>query len=387
MANDKPVTRKERFLAGAAGEDITLDTPITREERFLAKAAGMDVKTDDPVTRSEKYLAKIAEGGGGGAGLWDEEPPSDGKTRIYIDLVEGYKSPYLGMQLYSGASKVIDWGDGTNPEESTTEYNLHNYEHGGKYIITVEIKNANVILKGYLSSQIYASACGYLLTAQDSYTSQNSGNKNNYYANAVKKVYIGQNVEIQDGAFVNFQGLTKISLGSALIYGTAKKLAQAFKGCVNLTDIDLTQTNIKEFGDYLFQNCFRLSKMIVPPNLLSFSGKYIYNGAGAIPEIVFLPTTPPTASYTHSIAANSNIKYYIPFGSLAAYLTATNYPSPSTYNYIGFATYENGATLPTQDTTEAYNVVWYATKEDAIAQTNPITVGNGSEIYCRYTAV
>lgn len=67
MANDQPVTRKERFLAGAAGEDITLDTPITREERFLAKAAGMDVKTDDPVTRSEKYLAKIAEGGGGGS--------------------------------------------------------------------------------------------------------------------------------------------------------------------------------------------------------------------------------------------------------------------------------------------------------------------------------
>lgn len=54
---------------------------------------------------------------------------------------------------------------------------------------------------------------------------------------------------------------------------------------------------------------------------------------------------------------------------------------------MGFATYNSGETLPTQDSTEAYNVTWYATKADAIAQTNPITEGTGSEIYCRYAAV
>lgn len=45
-----------------------LPEPITRKEKYLAKAAGMEVKDlpEEPLTREEKYLAVIAEGGGGG---------------------------------------------------------------------------------------------------------------------------------------------------------------------------------------------------------------------------------------------------------------------------------------------------------------------------------
>ena len=39
-------------------------TPVTRREVFLAKAAGQDVETPTPVTREEMYLKKIAENGG-----------------------------------------------------------------------------------------------------------------------------------------------------------------------------------------------------------------------------------------------------------------------------------------------------------------------------------
>lgn len=35
----EPITRKEHFLAKAAGEDVTTPTPITREEKFLDKIA------------------------------------------------------------------------------------------------------------------------------------------------------------------------------------------------------------------------------------------------------------------------------------------------------------------------------------------------------------
>lgn len=41
-------------------------TPITRREVFLAKAAGQDVETPTPVTREEVFLDAIANGGGGG---------------------------------------------------------------------------------------------------------------------------------------------------------------------------------------------------------------------------------------------------------------------------------------------------------------------------------
>ena len=42
---------------------------ITRKEKFLAKAAGQDVETPEPITREEMFLSKIAGGSSGGGGL------------------------------------------------------------------------------------------------------------------------------------------------------------------------------------------------------------------------------------------------------------------------------------------------------------------------------
>lgn len=44
------------------------ENPITRKEHFLAKAAGESVNTPEPVTREEMYLDAIASGSGGGGG-------------------------------------------------------------------------------------------------------------------------------------------------------------------------------------------------------------------------------------------------------------------------------------------------------------------------------
>lgn len=44
-------------------------TPITRKETYLAKAAGQDVTTPEPVTREEVFLNAIANGGGSGGGV------------------------------------------------------------------------------------------------------------------------------------------------------------------------------------------------------------------------------------------------------------------------------------------------------------------------------
>lgn len=55
------------------------DKPITRKELFLAKAGGQDVKTPEPITREERFLAAIAQGGGsgGGSGLPDASGQAD----------------------------------------------------------------------------------------------------------------------------------------------------------------------------------------------------------------------------------------------------------------------------------------------------------------------
>jgi hypothetical protein len=53
------ITREEKLLSGQQLE------PITRKELFLAKAAGMDVQTPEPITREEIFLSQISGGGGG----------------------------------------------------------------------------------------------------------------------------------------------------------------------------------------------------------------------------------------------------------------------------------------------------------------------------------
>ena len=51
------ITREEKIMSG---ENLT---PITRKEMFLAKAAGQDVETPEPITREEMFLTKISGGG------------------------------------------------------------------------------------------------------------------------------------------------------------------------------------------------------------------------------------------------------------------------------------------------------------------------------------
>lgn len=65
-----------------------LPEPITRKEKYLAKAAGMEVidLPEEPLTREEKYLAVIAEGGGGDSYTKEE---TNALLAVKADLVNG----------------------------------------------------------------------------------------------------------------------------------------------------------------------------------------------------------------------------------------------------------------------------------------------------------
>ena len=64
----EPITREEKLMAKASGEDLPEIKPITRREMFLAKAGGQDIEVPTPITREEMFLQKIAENGGGSGG-------------------------------------------------------------------------------------------------------------------------------------------------------------------------------------------------------------------------------------------------------------------------------------------------------------------------------
>ncbi len=51
-----PVTRKEKYLAKLAGQDVQIPPPVTREECFLAAICGEEIETPEPATREECFL-------------------------------------------------------------------------------------------------------------------------------------------------------------------------------------------------------------------------------------------------------------------------------------------------------------------------------------------
>lgn len=78
--------------------------PITREEKFLAKAGGQNVETPEPITRKEMFLDAVAKnGGGGGTGgvtSWNDlEDKPFGYT--VNDKYELLNETYLGTRFDS----------------------------------------------------------------------------------------------------------------------------------------------------------------------------------------------------------------------------------------------------------------------------------------------
>lgn len=84
-----------------AGEQLE---PITRKEYFLAKAAGMDVETPEPITREEMFLSMISGGGTGGSGGADwnasEGEPGYVKNRpFWREVKKEQSNPGLPIPL------------------------------------------------------------------------------------------------------------------------------------------------------------------------------------------------------------------------------------------------------------------------------------------------
>lgn len=196
---------------------------------------------------------------------------------------------------------------------------------------------------------------------------------------------------IQASLFQNCSNLKTLILGNVTAVGN-----YACQGCYNLEEFPFSHLS-GTIGNYSFNNCCSLRHVIIPSGVTSINAQAFAGCAGLV-DITFLKTTPPTIASTNVFNnISDDCIFYYPYndgGGFVSYLvTGTNLPPGGNYRYIGFATYESGATLPTQYTyvntyeeTETINLTWYATKVDAITKTNAIATGNGNEIYCRYTS-
>lgn len=91
--------------------------PITRKEQYLAKAAGQAVEVpSEPITREEAYLDAIAKGGGGGGGYVLPVASADtlGGVKVgdHMEIDEnGTLNPKLKNVYSSTPQKIGTWND------------------------------------------------------------------------------------------------------------------------------------------------------------------------------------------------------------------------------------------------------------------------------------
>lgn len=347
----------------------------------------------------------------------------DGKTRIYVHFEEGRSSAYL--YLCVDGTVDIDWGDGSahgtmtgsSTDDPATPIQ-HNWQPGDYVISLTPEPETQFSFYGD-----HDEGCCLLLKQFG------SGEANQVYRNAIKRIELGEGlpflnsysflncycltsitipfgVDVIDGsAFENCFGLKSITIpnsvatmGSAIFascYGLASIAMQdylytipsaIFAFCYGLASIAMPYD-----GDTIessaFENCTGLASVTIPPSV-SMIENYAFGNCHGLGEVHFLPTTPPIL-FAETVWDNlpADCTIFVPVSALADYLTKDYYPTPLGYTYIGFGTYASGAALPSQDTTQAYDLTWYATKADALAQTNAITTGNGREVYCRYIEI
>lgn len=189
--------------------------------------------------------------------------------------------------------------------------------------------------------------------------------------------------KISDRAFSGCDSLSTINIPN-----TVTTLGyEAFYSCNSLNSTITIPDEVTRLELQTFYCCYSIISVIISENL-TYIDSNVFNSCYSLSKLEFKGITAPTAS-DNSWFGNipTNCLIYIPYTSPTSYLTASKFPSPSNYTYLGYNTFNEGEELPTISSDESYNYTWYATLDDATAQTNPINVGTGNKIYCRFAAV
>lgn len=308
-----------------------------------------------------------------------------GNTEIDVIMQEGRLTPILTI-IVKGTI-TVDWGDNTTPDIVTgnslsTRLDVpHTYAQAGSYTISIRATENN-------KYRFYGS---YLYTLLRKNTTEN---ENKVYANTVRHIRIGNNVEIGSGSFYYCSSLTDItipngvtsiegstfyccySLANVTIPDTVTYIGgSAFSYCYSLANItipdsvtyigssafsycySLANTTISDhvtsIGNQAFQSCYSLLNVTIPTSVTSIGiqafygcysftsltvpdsvtniGNQAFSYCYGVAEYHILPTTPPKAGTTIFASIVSDCVIYVPAASLETYKTTANWSNYASY--------------------------------------------------------
>lgn len=278
----------------------------------------------------------ITTGGGSDDEEWYQEPPNDGKTRLYIDVAQEHRKSitvdcFLSNESYTLSDEWnFDWGDGSFTRLNKNGlYISHTYQKLGKYILTVN-----------------APATGTICFRSLGYYGENST-----FREKIRKIYLGTDITSTSSTIGAAQAPALLSFN----IGECRAPIENYFLCsytLNQDTLDLSQNDFfKTDYDSIFYNgvptltTYKLPKNITTiGNYKTAYGYYIYFPSGltsigkslsvgnyqySMKELHFASTTPPTIETntfgTSAYAYNSTCKIIVPAGCGEAYKAATNW--------------------------------------------------------------
>ena len=305
----------------------------------------------------------------------DGNNTSNSSDRAYLNSIQK-------IEIGTGITTIGDYAfDGcyslssiSIPDSVTS---IGQYAFNNCYTLSsISIPNTATSIQSYVFMN-----CDSLLSVTIPNTVTSIGDYAFYSCRSLSSINIPNNVtSIGDYAFYSCRSLSSINIPN----NVTSIGDNTFSSCYSLSSIIIPNT-VTSIGDNTFSSCYSLSSIIIPGNVTAI-GSYSFQNCNSMDYIKFIPTTPPTVSNSNAWSGvSTSTIIYVPAESINAYKTATYYPNPSSYKYVGYATYASGDSLPSS--IPGYSLTWYATIEDWIAETNPITVGNGNEVYAKTTVV